>query len=95
MNKAMFKQLMEIRKTGLCNMFGANQVIAIAKRYEYYALARWIKNNPKEYFHMILTGEIPFDHEDPQPGINEWGKPATVDNAPEEPSDNIDDYLGG
>ena len=50
------KQILSIRDTGKTNMFDKSAVQRLALNARYYELVSFIKENPKEYAHIIMTG---------------------------------------
>lgn len=57
MNKTTFDQLMAIRDSGACNMLDCRAVQRIAFDNEFFDLVLYIEDDPKRYFHFIMTGE--------------------------------------
>lgn len=51
------EQILEIRDTGLTNMFDVNRVQRLAYEHDFYKLVVYLEENHKEYVHFILTGE--------------------------------------
>ncbi len=51
------EQILEIRDTGLTNMFDVNTVQRLAYERDFYELVAYLEENRKEYVHFILTGE--------------------------------------
>ena len=51
------EQILEIRDTGLTNMFDVNTVQRLAYEHNFYELVVYLEENRKEYVHFILTGE--------------------------------------
>ena len=51
------KQILDIRETGLTNMFDVMAVQRIANDMGFYELVLFLEENRKEYAHFILTGE--------------------------------------
>ncbi len=51
------EQILEIRDTGLTNMFDVNTVQCLAYERDFYELVVYLEENRKEYVHFILTGE--------------------------------------
>ncbi len=51
------EQILEIRDTGLTNMFDVNTVQRLAYERDLYELVVYLEENRKEYVHFILTGE--------------------------------------
>lgn len=56
MTEKVFRQLMEIRSTGLTNMFDTNTVQRLAYDREMYELVCYIEEHKKEYVHFIMCG---------------------------------------
>lgn len=50
------KQILEIRGTGLTNMFDISMVQRLAFERNYFALVNYLEENRKEYVHFILYG---------------------------------------
>ena len=50
-------QILDIRDTGLTNMFDLNMVQRLAYDRNYYELVCFIEEHRSEYVHFILTGE--------------------------------------
>ena len=57
MNETIKTQLLDIRSTGLTNMFDAKAVFELAVQRDYHELADFIFMDTKAYSHFILTGE--------------------------------------
>ena len=51
------EQILEIRATGLTNMFDTNMVQVLANERGFYELVNYLIDHTKEYCHFILTGE--------------------------------------
>lgn len=51
------EQILEIRDTGLTNMFDVNTVQRLAYERDFYELVVYLEENREEYVHFILTGE--------------------------------------
>ena len=51
------KQILDIRETGLTNMFDVMAVQRIANDMGFYELVLFLEDNRKAYTHFILTGE--------------------------------------
>lgn len=51
------EQIIEVRDTGLTNMFDARMVQKIANDLELYELVDFIKEHRKEYAEFILYGD--------------------------------------
>ena len=58
MNKKIKEQIIEIRATGLTNMFDINNVQRIANDMKFYELVVFIEEHRREYVHFILSGEV-------------------------------------
>lgn len=58
MTKKIKKQIIEIRATGLTNMFDIHNVQRIANDMKFYELVVFIEEHRREYVHFILTGEV-------------------------------------
>ena len=54
MTEKVFRQLMEIRDSGLTNMFDTNTVQRLAYDREMYELVMYIEEHKKEYVHFIM-----------------------------------------
>lgn len=52
------EQILEIRDTGLTNMFDLPMVQRLAFDRDYYELVIYIEEHPKEYARFIMTGEM-------------------------------------
>ena len=52
-----------VSSTGITNMFDKGMVQRLAFDNGYYELVNFIQEYPKEYGHLILTGEFPVDFE--------------------------------
>ena len=50
------QQLMDIRDSGLTNMFDTNMVQRLAYDRDYFELVMYIEDHKKEYAHFIMTG---------------------------------------
>lgn len=50
-------QILDIRQTGLTNMFDIGKVLEIAKVMEFDELEEYIPEHKAEYVNFILTGE--------------------------------------
>ena len=57
MNDIIKSQLLDIRSTGLTNMFDTKAVFELAVQRDYHELADFIFMDTKAYSHFILTGE--------------------------------------
>ena len=51
------RQILEIRASGLTNMFDVMMVQRIAFERDFYELVNYIEENRKGYVRFILTGE--------------------------------------
>ena len=56
MTDKVFHQLMDIRDSGLTNMFDTNMVQRLAYDRDYFELVTYIEDHKKEYAHFIMTG---------------------------------------
>lgn len=56
MTDKVFQQLMDIRDSGLTNMFDTNMVQKLAYDRDYFELVMYIEDHKKEYAHFIMTG---------------------------------------
>ena len=56
MTDKVFQQLMDIRDSGLTNMFDTNMVQRLAYDRDYFELVTYIEDHKKEYAHFIMTG---------------------------------------
>ena len=50
-------QILDIRDTGLTNMFDAKKVEQLADDFGYYDLAMWLPDHRKEYAEFIIYGD--------------------------------------
>ena len=57
MSEKVQNQILDIRATGLTNMFDVATVQRIANELHYYELVVFIEENRKAYVQFILTGE--------------------------------------
>lgn len=57
MNDTIKKQILEIRESGLTNMFDTVMVQRLAHERHYFELVIFIEEHKKEYVHFIMTGE--------------------------------------
>ena len=57
MDEKVRDQILEIRDTGLTNMFDLPMVQRLAYDRNYYELVCFIEEHRSEYVHFILTGE--------------------------------------
>jgi len=55
MTDKVFQQLMDIRDSGLTNMFDTNMVQRLAYDRDYFELVMYIEDHKKEYAHFIMT----------------------------------------
>ena len=51
------RQILEIRASGLTNMFDVRMVQRIAFERDFYELVNYLEENRKGYVRFILTGE--------------------------------------
>ena len=56
MTDKVFHQLMDIRDSGLTNMFDTNMVQRLAYDRDYFEMVTYIEDHKKEYAHFIMTG---------------------------------------
>ena len=56
MTEMVFSQLMEIRDSGITNMFDLDMVQRLAYEKGYYELVCYIEDHKKAYIHFIMTG---------------------------------------
>lgn len=64
MTQKIREQILTVRDTGEANMFDMRHVQVIASQLNLYDLVIYIQDEPKEYFHFILTGEAPMADEE-------------------------------
>lgn len=57
MNDTIKKQILEIRESGLTNMFDSVMVQRLALERHYFELVIFIDEHKREYVHFIMTGE--------------------------------------
>ena len=57
MTQTIKEQILEIRDTGLTNMFDVNMVQRLAYERDFYELVTWLEEHRKEYVRFILTGK--------------------------------------
>jgi hypothetical protein len=57
MTETIKEQILEIRASGLTNMFDVNMVQRLAYERDFYELVNYLEENRKEYVQFILTGE--------------------------------------
>ena len=50
-------QILDIRDTGLTNMFDVKTVEQLADDFGYYDLATWLPSHKKEYAEFIMCGD--------------------------------------
>lgn len=58
MTEKIKEQILEIRDTGLTNMFDVNMVQRLAYERDFYDLVLYLEENRKEYVQFIMTGEV-------------------------------------
>lgn len=58
MNNKLKLQILQIRKSGLTNMFDTITVQRIANEMHFYELVVFIEEHRKEYVQFILTGKM-------------------------------------
>lgn len=51
------EQILDIRDTGLTNMFDLLMVQRLAYDRGFYEAIYWIKEHKREYVHFVMTGE--------------------------------------
>ena len=51
------RQILEIRASGLTNMFDVNAVQRLAYERDFYELVNYLEENRKGYVRFILTGD--------------------------------------
>ena len=56
MTQTIKEQILEIRDTGLTNMFDVNMVQRLAYERDFYELVTWLEEHRKEYVRFIRTG---------------------------------------
>ena len=56
MTDRVFRQLLAVRDSGICNMLSINEVQRYAFDNEYFDLVMYIEEHKKEYCHFIMTG---------------------------------------
>ena len=59
MTDKVFDQIMEIRKSGICNMLDCIAVQNEAYKKGFFHLVVYLEEHRKEYVQLILTGERP------------------------------------
>ena len=57
MSETVKKQILDIRDTGLTNMFDVRTVQRIANDRSFYELVVYLEEHRREYAHFIFTGE--------------------------------------
>ena len=57
MTEEMKEQILEIRETGLTNMFDVKTVQKIAYEMEFFELVVYLEEHKMDYVNFILTGE--------------------------------------
>ena len=55
-DKVSLDQLMEIRDSGLTNMFDFHAVQRLAYERDFYELVCWMEEHKNEYGHLIMYG---------------------------------------
>lgn len=80
MTQSVFSAILAIRDSGVCNMCDYRAVQRVAFEKEFYNLVLYIEDDPKRFFHFILSGELP-DGE-----VN----PATASSSPVEKLDVVE-----
>ena len=55
-DKTALEQLLEIRDTGLTNMFDFNTVQRLAYEMDFYELVNWMEEHKNEYGALIMYG---------------------------------------
>lgn len=68
MTQSVFNAILAIRDSGVCNMCDYLAVQREAYNRELYDLVLYIEDDPKRYFHFILSGELPDGEENPAKG---------------------------
>jgi len=58
MDENVRRQILEIRDSGLTNMFDTSMVQALADKMGFYELVAYIEEHRREYIRFILTGKI-------------------------------------
>ena len=56
MTDRVFRQLLAVRDSGVCNMLSINEVQRYAFDNEYFDLVMYIEEHKREYCHFIMTG---------------------------------------
>ena len=57
MDEKIKKQILQIRETGITNMFDLQRVKCLACELDYDELVTFIEREPAQYVHFILTGK--------------------------------------
>ena len=57
MDEKLIEQILEVRDTGLTNMFDTNTVQRIAYEMDFYELVNFIEDDRERYVRFILTRE--------------------------------------
>ena len=57
MTERVREEILEIRATGLTNMFDLPMVQRLAYEREFYDLVLYLDEHPREYAHFIMTGK--------------------------------------
>ena len=57
MDEKIKEQILEIRDSGLTNMFDTNMVQRLAYERDFYELVIFIEEHKPEYVHFIMHGE--------------------------------------
>ena len=57
MTEIVKEQILEIRETGITNMFDLPVVQRLAYERDFYELVLYLEEHRKEYVHFIMTGE--------------------------------------
>lgn len=58
MNEKIKKQILQIRDSGITNMFDVKKVQYEAFHNGFYELVGYLEEHKAEYTHFILTGEV-------------------------------------
>ena len=58
------EQIMAIRDSGETNMLDVRSVQWIANRNQFYDLVVYLEDNREEYWHFIMTGEVPMEEKE-------------------------------
>ena len=59
MDEKIRSQIMDIRNSGVVNMFLVNEVQRLAFEKNYHELVVFIEEQKADYVHFMLTGKIP------------------------------------